>query len=255
MRAIWNGGIRFGLVYIPVKMYSGVTQHNLDLDMLRAEDGCPIKYTRVCDSDGKEVPWEEIAKGYKMDDHYVILTSEDFEEAAAEKSESLDLFRFVDVGEINPRYFKKSYLLEPAKGGKKTFNLLRRALIESKLDGLCRYVLRRREKIALIRAEGGHIYMVEMHWHQDLRPLDNVDDVSGKVDKDELKMAQNLIDQMKGPFEPEKYTDNYQEKLLKIIKQKDKGKKPKVKKKQKESVSSGDELLDKLKASLEAMKS
>lgn len=254
MRTLWKGGIRFGLVYIPIKLYSGVQQHNIDLDMLREGDQCPIKYVRVCSSDGKEVPWDKIVKGYKEDDHYVVLTDEDFKKASAERSESLDIFRFVDLKEISPRYFKKTYLMEPDKGAAKTFNLLRQALEESGLAGLCRYVLRNREKIGLLRASEGSLYMLEMHWHEDLRALEEVKKPEAKVSKEELKMAHSLIEQMKGAFEPEKYTDEYQDQLLKIIAEKEKGKPIKISRTKKAKKTESDDVLEKLKASLSAIK-
>lgn len=254
MRSIWKGGIRFGLVYIPIKLYSGVTTHNLDLDMLRAGDECPIKYVRVCQKDGEEVPWDDIVKGFKKDDHYVVLNDEDFEKASAEKSKTLDIFRFVDLKEVSPRYFKKTYLIEPDKSAGKTFNLLRKALEKSELAGLCKYVLRNREKLGCLQAAEGHIYMLEMHWHQDLRALDLVDAPEGDVSKDEMKMANTLIDQMKGPFEPEKYEDEYQEKLMKIINQKSKGKTVKLDTGNGKKKEESDDLLEQLKASLSAVK-
>ena len=123
-KAIWKGGISFGLVFVPVKIYSGAVSHKIDLDMLREGDNCPIKYLRICQSDGKEVPWKDIVKGHKVDDFYVTLSDEDFRKAARGKSESIDIQEFVRTEEINPRYFAKPYLLEPEKGAGKTYNLL-----------------------------------------------------------------------------------------------------------------------------------
>ncbi len=255
MRALWKGGIRFGLVYIPVKLFAGNTTHNLPLDMLRDEDQCNIKYVRVCDKDGKEVPWENIVKGYKIDDHYVSLDKEDFKEAAMEKSETLDIFRFVNIADVSPRYFKRTMLIEPEKGAGSTFNLLRKAMEKKKLGGLCTFVMRNREKMGLLHAHEGHLYMLEMHWHEDLRPLDSVKSPGSKVGKEELNMATTLIDKMSGDFEPEQYKDEYNDRLLKIIKKKKKGAKPKLSKGKKEKETTmPDSLLEELKASLEEIK-
>lgn len=254
MKALWKGGIRFGLVYIPVKLYSGVTTHNVELDMLRHGDLCPIQYVRVCRHDGEEVEWKDIVKGYKMNEHYIALDSKDFEKARLAKSESLDIFRFVELDEVSPRYFKKTNLLEPEKGAAKTFNLLRLAMEETGLAGLCTYVMRDREKLGLLKAGEGHLYMIEMHWHQDLRELDEVKTPKATVSKEEQKMAVTLIGQMTGKFEPEKYKDEYKERLMKIIAQKSKGKKVTVKKQATLKITEEDDLLRDLKASLKALK-
>lgn len=254
MRAIWKGGIRFGLVYIPVKLYSGVTSHNVELDMLREGDNCPINYVRVCQNDGKEVPWDNIIKGYKKDDHYITLTDADFKRAALEKSDTLDIFRFVDLADVSPRYFKKTVLVEPEKGAAKTFNLLRQAMEKKNLAGLCTYVTHSREKLGLLQALEGHLYMLEMHWHQDLRPLEAVESPKARVSSEELKMATSLIEQMTGEFEPEKYKDEYKDRLLKIINEKSRGKKVSVKKQVVPEKTEASELLESLKASLKALK-
>ena len=251
MRAIWKGGIQFGLVYIPIKLFSGTTSHNLDLDMLREGDQCPIKYVRVCQKDGKEVPWENIVKGYKKDDHYVVLEDEDFEKAAVKNTKTLEIFQFVDVKEVSPRYFKKTYLIEPEKAAGKTFNLLRVSLEKSGLAGLCRYVLRNREKIGLLQSAEDHLYLLELYWHDDLRPLGATKSPKSKVSKKELELADTLISQMKGAFDPESYKDVYQERLLKIINSKGKTKKTEGSSKEEEiDMTEADELLEQLKASL-----
>ena len=251
MRTLWKGGIQFGLVYIPIKIYSGVTSHNLDLDMLREGDQCPIKYLRVCEKDGKEVPWENIVKGYKKGDHYVVLNDEDFERAAVKNTKTLDIFQFVNVEDVPPRYFKKTYLIEPEKAAGKTFNLLRIAMEKSGLAGLCRFVLRNREKIGLLQSAEDHVYLLELYWHDDLRPLSDTKSPKTKVSKKELELADTLISQMKGEFKPESYKDVYQERLLKIIQKKGKTQKsepaPEV---EDIDMTEADELLEQLKASL-----
>jgi DNA end-binding protein Ku len=225
MRAIWTGGIRFGLVYIPVKLYSGATTHNLDLDMLRKDDACPIKYTRVCKHDGEEVPWNDIVKGFKEDDYYIVLNKEDFEKASKEKSESIDITDFVKIEQISPRYFEKPYLVEPQKGAGSTYNLLRQAIAESGMGGLAKFVMRNREHLALLMADEEVIFLIKMRYRQDLRNPSKLKlPKKKKAGKKELEMAKKLIEQMKGDFDPARYKDTYQEKLKKIIKAKAKDK-------------------------------
>ncbi|MEN6456065.1 MAG: Ku protein [Prolixibacteraceae bacterium] len=249
-RAIWKGGVSFGLVYIPVKLYSGSERHDVDLNMLRKGDQCPIKYVRVCQNDGKEVPWNDIIKGLKLDDYYVTLTDEDFDKARKEKSDSIVIEEFVKAGEINPRYFEKPYLLEPDKGAGKTYNLLRQAIYTSKMAGLSRFVLRNREHLALLMADENVLYLNQMRFHDELRkPVDlNIPDA--KPSKAELDMAMQLIKGMSHSFEPEKYKDTYEETLKKTIELKTKkGKVAAPKKKPEKAVV--EDLMAQLKKSLQ----
>jgi DNA end-binding protein Ku len=249
-RAIWKGGISFGLVYIPVKLYSGSVSHDVDFNMLRQGDQCPIKYMRVCEKDGKEVPWDKIIKGTKMDDFYVTLTDEDFEKARSGKSESIDIEDFVKTEEINPRYFEKPYLLEPEKGAGKTYNLLRTAIYESKMAGISRFVLRNREHLALLMADEKVIYLAQMRFHDELRQASELKIPDTKPKKTELDMALKLIKQMSKPFDPAAYKDTYEKNLKKIIKAKASNKEVK-KKVDKPEITAVDDLLEQLKMSLE----
>jgi DNA end-binding protein Ku len=192
-RAIWKGGISFGLVYIPVKLYSGATSHKLDLNMLRKGDKCPIKYVRVCQDDGKEVAWKDIVKGFRIEDYYITISDEDFDKASKGKSESIDIQEFVKTEEINPRYFEKPYLLEPEKGAGKTYNLLRQAIFESKMAGLAKFVLRNREHLALLMADEKVLYLNQMRFHDELRKPDDLNIPSSSPSKQELDMALQLI--------------------------------------------------------------
>lgn len=216
-RAIWKGGISFGLVYIPVKMYSGASRHDIDLRMVRKSDQCPIKYTRVCEEDGREVPWTDIAKGFQVEGSYVTLTDEDFKKASRGKSESIEIKEFVKAEEINPRYFEKPYLLEPEKGAGKTYNLLRRAIYDSKMAGLSMFVMRNREHLALLMADDNVLYLAQMRFHDELRPPDDLKIPDTSPSEQELEMAGRIIDAMSVPFQPEKYRDTYQEKLMEAI--------------------------------------
>ncbi len=251
MRAIWTGGIRFGLVYIPVKLYSGSTTHNLDLDMLRKDDACPIKYTRVCKKDGEEVPWNEIVKGYKEDDYYIVLSDEDFEKAKEEKSESIDITDFVKIDEISPRYFEKPYLLEPQKGAGSTYNLLRQAIVKSGMGGLAKFVMRNREHLALLMADDEVIFLIRMRFYNDLRDPGELNlPKKSKAQKKELDMAMKLVEQMKSSFNPKQYKDTYQQTLKKIIKAKAQHKEFKPVKDEKKPTAVKD-LMSQLKKSLE----
>lgn len=249
-RAIWKGGISFGLVYIPVKLYSGATRNDIDLNMIREEDKCPIKYVRVCQNDGKEVPWNDIAKGFKMDDYYVVIKDEDFKKASKGKSDSIDILEFVKTEEINPRYFEKPYLLEPEKGAGKTYNLLRQAIMKSKMAGLAKFVLRNREHLALLMADKDVMYLTQMRFHDELRTPDDLKIPDTSPSKQELEMAMQLIKGMTTKFEPEKFKDTYQETLKKIIDAKAKHKEVKAPKKKKEEPAMED-LMEQLKKSLE----
>ncbi|HKK38025.1 MAG TPA: Ku protein [Cryomorphaceae bacterium] len=250
-RALWTGGIRFGLVYIPVKLYSGAVRHDVDLNMLRKGDQCPIKYVRVCKKDGEEVPWKDIVKGHKEDDdYYVTLTDEDFKKAKTGKSESIDIEDFVDRNEINPRYFEKPYLLEPQKGAGKTYNLLRKAILKSGKAGVSRFVLRAREHLALLMADEKVLYLAQMRFHDELRTPEDLKIPSTSPAKNEMKMANQLIESMSAEWKPEKYKDTYQKRLKKIIdaKRNDKEIKPQ---KQETEETDMDDLVAQLKKSLE----
>jgi DNA end-binding protein Ku len=250
-RALWNGGIRFGLVFIPIKLYSGASRHDVDLNMLRKGDQCPIKFVRVCKKDGEEVPWKNIVKGHKEDDdYYVTLTDEDFKKAKSGKSESIDIEDFVNNKEINPRYFEKPYLLEPQKGAGKTYNLLRKAIYNSGKSGVARFVLRSREHLALLMADEKVLYLTQMRFHDELRKPDDLKIPSTSPTKKEMKMAEQLIDSMSAEWKPEKYKDNYQKKLRQLIKAKKNNKKVKVEEEEKDE-STMEDLVSQLKKSLE----
>ncbi|HAH57677.1 MAG TPA: Ku protein [Bacteroidales bacterium] len=216
-RAIWKGGISFGLVYIPVKLYSGSVFHDVDFDMIRKGDQCPIKYMRICEKDGKEVPWKNIMKGVKIDDYYITLSEEDFEKARSGKSESIDIEDFVKTEEINPRYFEKPYLLEPEKGAGKTYNLLRTAIYNTKMAGISRFVLRNREHLALLMADEKVMYLAQMRFDDELRKPDDLKIPKTEPTKAELKMAEQLIKEMSKPFDPQRYKDTYEQNLKKLI--------------------------------------
>lgn len=255
MRPIWTGSISFGLINIPVKLYSAVQESSLDLDMLSSKDHSNIKYKRVSESTGKEVAYEDIVKGYKLEDGYVILDDEDFEAADAEKTKMIDIINFVDEQEIDSLYYQQPYFLEPEKGAMKAYALLRDALSASGKVGVTTFVLRNKESLAILKPYKNVIVLNRIRFSQEIREPDELKlPPVSKTKSKEMDMANKLVEQLTEKFNIEKYKDTYAAKLLKIIKGKSKGEKvtpPKMKIVPKES---GD-LMEMLKASLAGKKS
>ncbi|ODS88296.1 MAG: Ku protein [Chryseobacterium sp. SCN 40-13] len=255
MRAIWNGAIGFGLVNIPVKLYSATETSALDLDMLDKKDFSNIRFKRVNEKTGKEVAWENIVKGYKMEDRYIVLDLEDFAAVSPEKSKILSVKQFVKEEEIDPAYFETPYFLEPQKNGEEAYKLLLKALIKTKMAGIGTFILREKEILGLVRPFENKILMVNrMRFPQEIRSYEDLKMPSAKAPKtEELDMAESLIKQLATEFTPEKFKDTYHDDLMKIIEQKAKGKKTKaIEEEQPESAPS--DLMAQLKASLESGK-
>lgn len=234
MRPIWTGAIGFGLVNIPVKLYSATESSTLDLDMLDKKDHANIAFKRVNADTGKEVPWENIVKGYKMpNDEYVILDKKDFERANAEKTATIHIEQFVDEDEIDSMYFETPYYLEPDKSGDRAYALLREALAKTGKVGVSTFVLRNKEAIAILSAHEKIIVLNRMRFAEEIRSHDELHLPSKtEVKPGELKMAISLIDQLTGKFDISGYHDTYTNELLKMIKAKAKGvklKEPKMK--------------------------
>ena len=255
MRAIWNGAIGFGLVNIPIKLYSASEESTLDLDMLDKKDFSNIKFKRVNEKTGKEVAYENIVKGYKMEDKYIVLEKQDFEAASPEKSKILSIKQFVKHDEIDPAYFETPYFLEPQKNGEDAYRLLLKALLKTKMAGIGTFILREKEILCLVRPYEDKILMVNrMRFPQELRKFEELKLPSNKApNADELKMAESLISQLATDFSPEKYKDTYHDDLMKIIQQKAKGKEFKAVE-EKETEGTATDLMAQLKASLEAGK-
>lgn len=255
MRAIWNGAIGFGLVNIPVKLYSATETSALDLDMLDKKDFSNIRFKRVNEKTGKAVAWENIVKGYKMEDRYIVLDPEDFAAVSPEKSKILSVKQFVKEEEIDPAYFETPYFLEPQKNGEEAYKLLLKALIKTKMAGIGTFILREKEILGLVRPFENKILMVNrMRFPQEIRSYEDLKMPSAKAPKtEELDMAESLIKQLATEFTPEKFKDTYHDDLMKIIEQKAKGKKTKaIEEEQPESAPS--DLMAQLKASLESGK-
>ncbi|MGB8191188.1 MAG: Ku protein [Chitinophagaceae bacterium] len=249
MRAIWTGAIGFGLVNIPVKMYSATQSSTLDLDMLDKKDHSNIKFQRVNEKTGKEVAWENIVRGYKYNGDYVVLTDDDFKKASPEKSKLISIEQFVDIKDIDTIYYETPYYLEPEKTGTKAYALLRDALEKSGMVGIGTYVMRTKETIGLIKPMDDVLVLNKIRFAEEIRDHKDLKLPDTKSKPNELKMAMALIDQLAGPFDPEKYKDSYSEQLMELIEAKAKGKKIKTPT-MRVVHSKSQDLMEQLKASL-----
>ncbi len=255
MRSIWTGSISFGLINIPIKIFSAVQDSSLDLDMLNSKDHSNIKFKRVNESTGKEVANENIVKGYKLDSGYVILEDEDFEAADAVKTKTIEIINFVNEKEIDSIYYEHPYYLEPEKPAMKAYALLRDALQISGKVGVTTFVLRNKEGLAILKPYKNVIVLNRIRFSQEIKePSElNLPPVSNTKTK-EMDMANSLVEQLTEKFSIENYKDTYTAKLLEIIKEKSKGKKTSVPK-MKIVHTQSDNLMDMLKASLSSKKS
>src|ERR1700761_8890340 len=188
MRSIWTGAIGFGLVNIPIKMYSATEDSSLDLDMLDKKDHANIKFKRVNENTGREVAWENIVKGYKLDDQYVILTDEDFQKASPEKTKTIDIAEFVAETEIDGIYYETPYYLEPEKSGVKPYVLLRDALHKTGKVGFGSFVMRNKEGLCLIKPMEHLLVLNRIRWAQEIRPIDELSIPGGAPKPAEMKM-------------------------------------------------------------------
>src|SRR4051794_31473726 len=219
MRSIWKGSISFGLVSIPVKLYSATEERDVSFHQVHREDGGRIRYKRVCQTDGEEVPYSDIAKGYELPSgEVVVLTDEDFADLPLSTSRSIDVLEFVPLEQVDPIYFSRSYYLEPEGAGAKPYVLLREALENSGRVALVKVALRQRESLATLRVRDGVFVLEMMLWPDEIRePAFGFLDDDIDVRPQELQMAASLIETMAGDFRPEQYTDNYREALQALI--------------------------------------
>jgi len=254
MRSIWKGSVGFGLVSIPIKLYSAVQTSSLELDMLDSRDHARIRYQRVNENTRKEVPYEKIVKGYKLDDDYVILEERDFEDAAPEKSKVIEIESFVDMHEVNPMFYETSYYTEPETKNNKAYALLVEALKKSGKAGLARFVLRSTESLCIVHPVSHALVVTRIRFAQEIRSMDDLNiDKDVTVSKKELDMGLALIKQYAESFDIEKFHDDYHEELLKIIHAKAKGKRPTIKKLKPHKTSNND-LYEQLMESLKTKK-
>ncbi|MBL7493058.1 Ku protein [Frankia sp. AgB1.9] len=219
MRSIWKGVISFGLVSIPVKLYSATEERDVAFHQVRRSDGSRIRYKRVAAADGDEVPYSEIAKGYELPDgETVVLTDEDFANLPLSTSRAIDVLEFVPLDQVDPIYFAKSYYLEPDKTGAKPYVLLRDALESSGRVALVKIALRQREQLATLRVRDGVFVLETMLWPDEVRAPDfGFLDEEIKVRPQELAMASSLIETLAGDFDPTRFTDEYRAALTEMI--------------------------------------
>jgi DNA end-binding protein Ku len=227
-RAIWSGSISFGLLNVPVKLYSAVSRKSVSFRELRQSDSSRVRHKRVAEADGEEVPYEEIVKGYEIaPEQYVVLTRDELEELDPKKTRAIEIQDFVDLDEIDPIYFDHPYYLGPDKGAEKAYALLVKAMSDSKKVAVARFVLRNRENLAAIRPMGKVLTMATMRFADEVVTPEELDDVipedGRKLAKRELEMARQLIESLSTDFDADKYRDEYREELVALIERKARG--------------------------------
>ena len=207
-RAIWTGSIAFGLVNVPVRMYSAVEDHSLHFNFVHEPDGSRIGYEKVCKEEGKPVPDSEIVKAFEYEKgEWVYMTDEDFEAAAAENHRTIDIREFVPFEEIDPIFFERTYYLGPEENGERVYALLLRAMDDSGLAGIAKWVMRDRQNLGCLRVREGAITLERMHFADEVRSVEDIAPKKAKVDEQELEMASQLIEQFRGDFDASEYTD------------------------------------------------
>ena len=226
MRSIWKGAIGFGLVNIPVRIFSATQESSPDLDMLDKKDFSRIRFKRVNENTGKEVDWDNIVKAYDYDGKYVVLSDEDFEKASPEKTRIIEIKEFVKEDQIESIYFETPYFLEPEKSGTKAYVLLRETLEQTGKVGLGSFVLRSKENLCLVKPMGNALMLNKIRFAEEIRNINELNiPQSATISKAELKMAVTLVNQLTTKFNIAKYKDSYADELLKLIKAKASGKK------------------------------
>ena len=231
MHAIWSGSISFGLVNIPINLYSGADESRVDLHLLHKTDDSPIRYLKVCKAEGKEVPYTEIVKGYEYQkNEFVELDDKDFEIANVRATHLIDIVEFVAEKEIDIRFYEKPYYLQPAKNAEKAYALLNEALKRSKKVGLAKFIIHNREHIAVLKPIDGILVLNRMRYAGEIRDPSEIKVAQkSSLKPHEITLAMALIKQMTGSFKPQQFHDTYVEELMAIITAKAEGKKPKPK--------------------------
>jgi DNA end-binding protein Ku len=225
-RALWKGSISFGLVNIPIELHTAVRNHRPKFRMLHATDKSPIKFERVCVRDGKPIAWEDLVKGFEYQKgRFVVITKEDFQAAAVNKTRTIDILDFVSADEIDDRYFETPYYLVPSKGGERAYALLREAIRESRRIGIAKFILRDAQHLAAVEVIEDAIVLSVMRFADELVDEKQFEFPSAEgVRKQELDMAKTLVNSLAADWDPAKYTDQYRENLMRIIQAKVKGK-------------------------------
>jgi DNA end-binding protein Ku len=256
MRSIWRGAINFGMVTIPCKLYTATEQKDVRFRMVHKKDGAPIVEKRFCSEEDKEVGWDEIGKGYEVSKgEFVVMDREEIDEAAPERTHTIDIGDFVELEEIDPIYFEKHYYLEPVDVGAKPFNLLRRALEETGRVAVAKVAIRTKERLATLRAYQETLVLETMYWPDEIRSIRDLELPSGKAAapaSKELDMARTLIENLAGHFDPDQYKDEFRSTLIELIDRKTKGEQRSAKRRKAEPKVV--DLMEALQASLEAAK-
>ena len=243
--------ISFGLVSVPVRMYSAIEEHTLHFNYVHAPDGSRIGYEKICKAEDKPVPDDEIVKAFEYEQgEWVYMTDEDFEAAAAENHRTIDIRAFVPREDIDPVFFERTYYLAPQEDGAKAYALLVQAMEDSGLAAVAKWVMRDRQNLGLLRVRDGLITLERMHFADEIRPVEDLVPKDTKVSKQELAMAEQLIDHFKGTFDPGEYRDTYRDALCEIIKAKRKGEEVHVEKEPEPEAPV--DLMEALRASVEA---
>jgi DNA end-binding protein Ku len=252
-RAMWKGSIAFGLVNIPVELYSAVRDHRPRFRLLHAKDESPVSYERVCQREGKPVAWEDLVKGYEFEKgQFVVLSKEDFKTAALEKTKTIDILDFVDPQEVDDRYYETPYYLQAGKGADRSYALLREAIRESGRIGIAKIILRDAQHLAAVEAIGDALVLTMMRFADELADLEDFKFPKAEgIRKPEMNMALQLVESLAGTWEPEKYTDEYRDNLMKIIRAKVKGKEPRLEARDVKQPADVINLMERLRASLE----
>ena len=253
MRAIWKGAISFGMVTIPVKLYTATEQKDVRLRMLCKEHQAPIEEKRFCTEGGEELAWEELARGFEVSKgEFVVLEPEEIEAAKPESSTTIDIGDFVESAEIDPVYFEKSFFLEPTEVGVKPFSLLKQALEATDRVAIARVTIRTRERLATVRAYEDTLILETMYWPDEIRSTGSLDLPGGaeaKVRAKELDMARSLVESLADKFRPESYADEYRNALEELIEQKMRGETRRAKRRKPEPKVI--DLMDALRASVD----
>ncbi len=254
MAAIWKGSLTFGLVNIPVELKTAVRADHISFRLLHEQDLSPVKYERICQAEEEPVPWNEIVKGYEYEKgKFVVLTDADFKAAALEHSKTIDILDFVKEAEIDPRYFETPYYLVPGKGGDKPYALLREAIRQTGSVGIGKIIIRQTQHLVGVKVIGDALVLEIMRFANELVDASEFNFPSrNAVRPQELQMAEQLVGNLAEPFDPTRYTDEYRANLMRIIKAKMKGKKPKLEEPEGGARDSGVlDLMSRLRASLE----
>ena len=253
-RSMWKGSIAFGLVNIPIELFSAVRDHRPKFRLLHAKDQSPVSYERVCQSEGKPVGWDDLVKGYEYEKgQFIVLTKDDFKTAALEKTRTIDILDFVDPAEIDERYFETPYYLQPGKGADRAYALLRDAIKASGKVGIAKIILRDAQHLAAVETIGDAMVLTMMRFADELADLGEFRfPQSEGIRPGEMNMALQLIDSLSAKWEPEKYTDEYRDNLMRLIEGKLKGRKPRLQDRETPQQAEVVDLMARLRASLEA---